>query len=390
MTLSHCPHKSKNQHMNKENSKKILFYTQSLFKGGTERVVTLLAEKFATNGFDVTIGTLDIGEGEFALSENVKRVYLGLGEEDRSKSKIAKVYLRIKYLKKYLIKNRPDIIISFLNAPTVFSVIAAKGLKIPVIITERSNPELHLKSFFKRKFYGYFFKRASGYVFQTGGQLEFYRQFMKDKENARIILNPLDERYINVPKAQSREKAVVHHARLVYFKNQELLIRAFLKVHKRHGDYVLKIYGEDSGDGTKEKLESLIRETQSEKYVLLMGGDYRFEEVIPKGSVYVFSSDWEGLPNSLIEAMAMGLPIVATDCPCGGPRTLIENEVNGLLVPVKDEEAISRAVNRLIEDRELAESLAEKSREVKMLTDPDSVYLQWREYIESIISKHKA
>ena len=129
--------------------------------------------------------------------------------------------------------------------------------------------------------------------------------------------------------------------RLVDFKNQLMLIRAFVKVHEKHPDYDLKIYGGDSLDGTKELLEALIAERHAEGYVTLMGASDELEKVLNDAAVYAFSSDWEGLPNALLEAMALGLPIVATDCPCGGPRTVMQDGYNGLLVPIKDEDAMA-------------------------------------------------
>lgn len=162
-----------------------------------------------------------------------------------------------------------------------------------------------------------------------------------------------------MPEPEKRVKEVVQSGRIVDFKNQLMLIRAFDRVHKKHPDYVLKIYGGDSGDGTREQLEQLIAERNAGEYVFLMGASDSLEKVLVKASVFAFSSDWEGLPNALLEAMALGLPVVATDCPCGGPRTVMQDGVNGLLVPIKDEEALANGICRLIEIRIWRSSSAE-------------------------------
>ena len=113
-----------------------------------------------------------------------------------------------------------------------------------------------------------------------------------------------------MPRPEKRVKEVVQSGRIVDFKNQLMLIRAFDRVHKKHPDYVLKIYGGDSGDGTREQLEELIAERNAGEYVFLMGASDSLEKVLVNASVFAFSSDWEGLPNALLEAMALGLPIV--------------------------------------------------------------------------------
>ncbi|MBO5621461.1 MAG: glycosyltransferase, partial [Butyrivibrio sp.] len=184
-----------------------------------------------------------------------------------------------------------------------------------------------------------------------------------------------------------REKAVMHHARLVDFKNQPMLVRAFLKVHEKHPDYVLKIFGPDSGDGTKEILEKLIRDNSAKSSVLLMGASSDLEKEIPKGEIYAYSSDYEGMPNSLLEAMAMGMPVISTDCPCGGPRAVICDGENGFLIPVGDEVALTDRINRLIEDKELAKRFSENARKIEDVASMEAIYKQWKDYLEEVTSK---
>ena len=164
-----------------------------------------------------------------------------------------------------------------------------------------------------------------------------------------------------------------------------MLVRAFLRVHEKHPDYVLKMYGDDSHDGTREILEKIIADNHAEDYVFIMGGSDSLEKELPKGSVYAFSSDWEGMPNSLLEAMALGMPIVATDCPCGGPATVMTNEVDGLLIPVKDEDALVAGLNRLIEDRDLAERLGNNARKIADIGNSKAVFAKWKDFLESVM-----
>ena len=166
-----------------------------------------------------------------------------------------------------------------------------------------------------------------------------------------------------------------------------MLIKAFVEVHKKYPDYDLKIYGPDSKDGTKELLEACIAENQAESYVTLMGGSDSLEKDLIDATVYAFSSDWEGLPNALLEAMALGLPIVATDCPCGGPATVMKNGENGLLIPVGNQKAMEEGIIRLIEDPALAEYLGNNARKISEVANGNAIFIQWRDYINSLIRK---
>ena len=130
-----------------------------------------------------------------------------------------------------------------------------------------------------------------------------------------------------------------------------------------------------------------IAKNHAEEYVHLMGASDELEKKLNDAALFAFSSDWEGLPNALMEAMALGLPIVATDCPCGGPATLIENEKNGLLVPIKDADALATGMNRLIEDRDFAEKLGREARKIKDIANTEAVVRQWRDYIEELCKK---
>ena len=334
---------------------KIAFHLNSLQQGGAERVVSNLANRFAKEGYEVVIATEWYGTDEFALDQKVRRVHVGLTKEDENRSRISKMLRRIWYLRRFMKKEKPDVIVAFTRGVLYRALAAGIGTGIPVVISVRTDPVGHYDKKADKLRIPLLFPHAAGCVFQTEGAKAFFAPYLQ--ENSRIILNPLNPKYVGVPEPAVRTKDVVQSGRLVDFKNQPMLIRAFLKVHEKHPDYTLKIYGPDSKDGTKEILESIIHENHAEDFVKLMGGSNTLEKDLADAALYAFSSDWEGLPNALMEAMALGLPVVSTDCPCGGPKTLIEDGVNGLLVPIMDEKAMTDGILRLIEDRELAERL---------------------------------
>lgn len=366
---------------------KIAFHLNSLQQGGAERVVSNLANRFAKEGYEVVIATEWYGTDEFALDQKVRRVHVGLTKEDEDRSRISKMLRRIWYLRRFMKKEKPDVVVAFTRGVLYRALAAGIGTGIPVVISVRTDPVGHYDKKADKLRIPLLFPHAAGCVFQTEGAKAFFAPYLQ--ENSRIILNPLNPKYVGVPEPAVRTKNVVQSGRLVDFKNQPMLIRAFLKVHEKHPDYTLKIYGPDSKDGTKEILESIIHENHAEDFVKLMGGSNTLEKDLADAAMYAFSSDWEGLPNALMEAMALGLPVVSTDCPCGGPKTLIEDGVNGLLVPIMDEKAMTDGILRLIEDRELAERLGREARKISERANEDAVFEQWQTYLQECCKKNR-
>ncbi len=365
--------------------RKIVFHLNCLEQGGAERVVTTLANRFVKEGYQVYIATEWTAENEFIIDERINRVHVGLTEKQEKQPAKVQFFTRIKNLRKFLKKEKPDILIAFAQKANYRALMATRFTKIPVIVSVRTNPYLHYVGRRDKILIPLLYPKAAGNVFQTVGAKEFFA--LKVQKKSRIILNPINDKYIGVPKPENRRKAVVQSGRLVDFKNQLMLIEAFMLVHEKHPDYVLEIYGGDSHDGTKELLEESIARNNAVDFIRLMGASDSLEKDLVDAAVFAFSSDWEGLPNALMEAMALGLPIVATDCPCGGPRTLIEDGENGLLVPIKNPEALAAGINRLIEEPELAERLGDNARKIAAIANTDAICGQWKDYIEELCRK---
>lgn len=367
--------------------RKVLFHLNCFEQGGAERVVSNLVNQLVKEDYQVIAATQWQGEVEFALDERVRRVHVGLREEDEGKNRFAKIILRFQYLRDLIKEEKPDIVISFTRRPNYRALISGMGLHVPIVPAVRQDPKSYYNSIVDKVLIPLLYPMAAGCVFQTEEQKEYFPKGLQKR--SAIILNPVNNKYLNVPKPTVREKTVVQSGRLVDFKNQALLFRAFIKVHEKHPDYRLKLYGGDSFDGTKDELEAIIQEHHAEEYIELMGPSDSLEKELPRASVYAFSSDYEGMPNALLEAMTLGLPVVATDCPCGGPRTVMKHEENGLLIPVGDVRAMEEGINRLIEDRELAEQLGDNARKVSERINAEAVLSQWKEYIETVIEATK-
>jgi len=388
---------------------KIMFHLNTLAQGGAERVVSNLANELCEGDDEIIVATEWFEDNEFVLKDKVKRLHVGLKDEDESKSRISKAFLRLKYLRDAIKKENPDVVIAFAQKAIYRSLFAVKGLKNPVIVCVRTDPVGHYDRTSDKLVMPFIVSRANGAVFQTKGQRDFFPKHWRDIST--IILNPVNDKYfLNREDAEYEKKSnvIVQHARLVDFKNQPMLIDAFMKVRPKYTEYELKIYGPDSLDGTKEILENKIKEYNAVDFIHLMGGSDELEKLVPEADIYAFSSDWEGLPNTLIEAMAMGMPIVATDCPCGGPITVMGEDAskvnkfagedirlelgkmtdNGILVPIMNPDALSEGLIYMIEHPKVASFCGKNAaKNIYEIANGEAVVKQWKEYINKIVRK---
>ena len=198
---------------------------------------------------------------------------------------------------------------------------------------------------------------ADGFVFQTKEAQEYFDK--KIQKKSVIIPNPINEEFICEPYNGEREKKIVTVGRLEEQKNHKMLIKAFSKLPEGLSEYKLIIYGEGS---LRPELEKQIKELNLLGRVFLPGQVDDVKNRIYKAGLFVLSSNYEGMPNALMEAMALGVPCASTDCPCGGPRFLIKNEYNGLLYNVNNELELKLAINKIIGDEELSKKISKNAR----------------------------
>lgn len=368
--------------------KKILFHLYNLERGGAERVVSTLAERFTGAGYHVVIATEEFGKDEYPISPSIERIHAGLSDKQEKRDRISKYFYRISNLRKVILQTKPDIIVAFAHKNNYRALAATIGLPIPVVISVRNNPTEFYQSIADKILVKLLFGRASGCVFQTEEQKEFFAESLQKK--SCVIVNPINPRFMGKTLPADRDNIIVHSGRLVHFKNQLLLVKAFLNVHEQYPDYQLQMFGGDTGDGTKEEIETFIQQNHMEEYVHLMGQSQNLDQELIKGKFAVFSSDYEGMPNAMLEALALGLPVVATDCPPGGPRMVIEDQVNGLLVPVRDENALTHAMLQLIEQPKDADEMGRKAAaKMEKICSVDVVFKQWETYLQAICDKRE-
>ena len=161
------------------------------------------------------------------------------------------------------------------------------------------------------------------------------------------------------------------------------MFQAFAGLADKYPEYTLTVYGEGE---LRETLQERIASLGLEKRIFLPGVIPDVADKIEKASLFLLTSYSEGISNALIEAMALGLPVIATDVPSGGTQELIRQEENGLIIPAGDAKALEKAMDRLLSDREYAERLGEQAHKIQERLAPDSVNRQWQEYFEKIIT----
>lgn len=374
-----------------ENGKKILFHIHNLSRGGAERVVVNLSERFSRDGYRVKIVTEETAQVEYAVPEGVKRIDAGVDSGDGNSggngtpgvlSRLQMIRRRRARLRKVLKEEKPDLVIAFGKSANYRAVPAAKGI-CPVLVSVRNDPKVDYAGRVNALFCRRYLYHADGCVFQTKEARAFFSPKLQKK--SRIILNPINEKYLHVDAPVARKKVIVNVGRIAAQKNQALLLRAFAALKEKFPEYELHLYGSDSGDGTKETLDRIVREEHLEKKVIFCGNSDRLEQEIADCALFVLSSDYEGLPNALMEAMAMQMPVIATDCPCGGAAMVIKDGVNGCLVPVGDCAAMTAAMEKVLSEPEYAEKIGAEAGKIREIANGDRIYGQWKDYIRELI-----
>lgn len=355
---------------------KIVFLINTLKVGGAAKmlkyVVNLSTEIFK----DIAIVSLydDSYEGN-DLKEGVEVVCLGFNKLNRFKRKL----IMIPETKASIKKLKPNVVCSFISHVCVIGRLATLGEKhITYISAERGDP--FTETYLWKKVVRWTYRKSDYCFFQLDKARDFFGKEVAQK--SFVIPNPAVFNKVVEPYYGERKKTIVSAGRFGEEKRYCDLIEAFSIVHKKHPNYSLIIYGDGPLLNTYKKQ---VAELKLEDCVSFPGYVDCFSEQIREDGIFVLSSLFEGIPNSLIEAMSVGIPCISTDCTPGGPAFLFDNESRGILIPVKKPDAMANAIMQYIETPELARVMGKSAVNVINQLKEDRIRSKWIKALKKII-----
>lgn len=398
--------------------KQLMFIMPVMKGGGAEKVAALLLNEFNKNGYECELILTNSDRNEIVdrglnqevsvtvlrekFSENrvFKKLFLILFRLFSSfickmpevlgkkvPANLARLSFRAQYYDELNtleahIKNNPDAsILSFLQPSIPLVLLAARGRPNNVVVSERADPYRLLKKRYGYNFIKKYYQRADAVVFQTNDAKAAYPDNISAK--GTVIFNPINDK-LPEPYSGEREKYVTTFCRVSRQKNLPVLVQAFADFHKEFSDYRLKIIGEPQNDDDRASLDetkSLADKLGVTEYIDFMPFSAQVHDLIIRDAMYVNSSDYEGMSNAMLEAMAIGMPVICTDCPIGGANAVINNCENGILTEVGNAEEMCEAMKKIASDKSFADKISKNAAQIRYELSLENTAKKWMELL---------
>lgn len=356
---------------------KITIFIGGLGGGGAERVVCNLANYLIEKNWNICIVTMSDNKASYFLNPKIK-LYPLIRYYER-KTFVYNLIIRYIRFRKYIKTETIDCFIALLPVTILMSLILRKKINGKIIISERDDPNSYsVTTQWMLKILAH---RADGYVFQTNDAYQWYKKYIK-KGKINIIPNAVNKEFLTIDSNILKENRIIAAGRLVQKKNFPLLLKAYAEIVDKYPDCKLVIFG--SGP-EKDNLKNLSMKLNIESNVKIFDYTKNLKEELQKSKVFVLSSDYEGMPNVLVEAMALGLPCIATDCPAGGPKSIIQHGINGYLTEVQNVRQMAYYIDLLLASEELAKRIGDRAHDITKILNPDKIYLDWERFIDEVI-----
>lgn len=356
--------------------KKIVFVIEQLHGGGAERATAVLMNEMCKNAEVHLISTYDHDESKDYLTDEriTKHTFV-----ENCKNRVDLFLKRIYFLRKSISMIDPHCVVSLSACGTnTLLTVAMLGKQTPYILSERNDPTYSPQSKLLRILRLLTYSLCNGLVFQTADAQSYFST--KIARKSTVIRNPITEKLY--PRYEGRRKnCIINCCRLVSQKNLELLLDAFLDISEEFPTLSLEIWGEGP---EREHLQNRILSMGMNERISLPGYSSDIYSHMRECAMFVSSSDYEGISNSMLEAIALGVPTICTDCPAGGARATITDGENGLLVPTGDRRALAEAMRRILLDPELAEQISVNGCKLREEISAARISQQWMQYIDYI------
>jgi GalNAc-alpha-(1->4)-GalNAc-alpha-(1->3)-diNAcBac-PP-undecaprenol alpha-1,4-N-acetyl-D-galactosaminyltransferase len=344
---------------------KIGFKIRKMSFGGGERIQQMLMNEFAKLGHEIILFTYE------NVITNINVFPFQIVLLKRQGNFVFQFFYEFFSIMKELRNKKLDCLIMF---GLVESFICSTFFTDTTsIVSLRVDPRLFKNQFFIKLRYKFCFILSTGVVFQTEKIQHYFSKKIQLK--SIVIPNPIIDDFLLSPKAL-RNHRIVSIGRLSSEKNYAMLIKSFSNICQ--SDYTLHIYGEGP---LKQDLELLIEDCGMKNRIILEGNVDRVVDEISDAEIFITCSDFEGMPNALIEAMAMGLACISTNFPSGAAEKLIINYENGILIPVGDQQQLEKSIELLINDKRLSHKIRENAPKLREVLKRDTIINQWINYI---------
>lgn len=347
--------------------KHIAIVAHGLSNGGAERVATNLANYFADQYKVLYIAAFNDSPGYYVDNRVLIR-----SVHTNKRTNVQRLIDRNQQIFKYIKDFEADTVISFVTNELLLTQLRGYTM----IYSLRTDPSKVDRSFIEKWIRRYEYAHAKKVIFQTKGAKEYYSQ--RIQKNGIVISNPMHCEKFPYWIEQEHDKRFITACRLTQQKNIPMLINAFVKFHSSYPEYNLDIYGEGED---KDKIAQLILQKNCGHYIFLRGYSENIHEIMSKSSAFVISSDYEGLSNSMLEALAIGIPCICTDCPPGGAREYIEDGVNGILTPISDSDQMASSMIKFADGSIDLKNISKNAIKIRSKMEFKEVCKQWEQVL---------